>query len=91
MHEHRQTLPFGQVLHTLADRFQALLPYQPLLHIRRSVGHIHRSAGLFVWLVQAGHVLRALMARVTRVIHRQVGRDAIQPSRELRARLVARP
>ena len=58
---------------------QPLAPQDVLLGIQAAVGHIHRHAGLGIRLVDVDRVLRPLVLGVARVIHRQVGRNAIQP------------
>ena len=88
VHNHRQFLPLWQGLHFAPDRQHPLPPHQRFFGRHRTVGHVHRRARFLIRFVQADCDLRTLLARVARMINRQVGRNPIQPGGELGAGFV---
>ena len=66
------------------------MPQNLFFNVRRFVRQIGGLSSLFVRLVEIHYVLGPLVPRIPHVVHSQVGRNPVKPSRELCACLVAR-
>ena len=60
-----------------------------LLHVHRGIGNVQGRARFFVRLVQAYHLAAALDLMIARVVHGQIGGDAVKPGGELGFRRIA--
>ena len=75
----------------LADRVHPLVPHHLLLNRGSHVRHVGSRARLRIRLIQVDRLRRPLLLGIARMIHAQVGRNAVKPGAELCFRPIRLP